>query len=315
MVKWLIAIALLLFVAPAQAQLNGCPGGFCSPGAPAGNSLPSHSTGTCPQSNAFFSRVTGLSNKEAGAYNLLICGLVADGIITGGLNGPNSCGNVLDLLYVFATNTTTTANTNLCGTLYLLVPTEGLPVFTSDVGYTAGSGCLNTQFIPSAANGNMQFISAHWGIYILTNRTANTTTSLLGAQDAAGDTTDFLPLYNSSGTPNSMNVNVNSGSFGATIANPAATTQGSWISSRTSPTLTTIYRNGSALTSQNTGLGVQLPFVPFYILARNNNNDCQVPDSVQVSAAWLGGGLNSTQAGLIQTRINNYMKTFGINVY
>src|SRR5712664_2840319 len=89
-------------------------------------------SGGCSQATTFIARTSGLSGTETTAYTNLICGLVTDGVYS-----------TLDALYIFATNTTTTANLNLISTNFGLTGATP-PTFSADHGYT-GNG--TTQFL------------------------------------------------------------------------------------------------------------------------------------------------------------------------
>jgi hypothetical protein len=165
---WIALAAIVGISTSSFAQLNG---GLMFPGP----GTPATSGGAgCTAATNFLARTSGLSGTETTAYTTMICGLVTDGVITGNLSGATGCGSVLDGLYIFATNTTTTANLNLCGTSYGLTQ-HGSVTFNADTGYTGDgtTGYFDTGFNPSTAGGNFSLNSASIGSYILTNRTTN----------------------------------------------------------------------------------------------------------------------------------------------
>src|SRR5882672_2331491 len=109
-----------------------------------------------PQTTAFLARTSGLSGTETAAYKVLINGLVADGVFS-----------LLDALYIFATNTTTTANLNLISTSFGLTGATP-PTFTVDQGYT-GNGTtqfLDTGYVSSTAGLNLTQNNASIGTYL-----------------------------------------------------------------------------------------------------------------------------------------------------
>jgi hypothetical protein len=120
----------------------------------------------CTQATTFLARTSGLSGTETTAYTNLICGMVTDGTWS-----------LLDALYIFATNTTTTAKLNLISTSFPIAY-HGTPAessqFSADHGYTGDGSTvyLDTGFIPSSAGGVFTLNSAHIGQYMLTSRTA-----------------------------------------------------------------------------------------------------------------------------------------------
>src|ERR1039457_3408340 len=81
-------------------------------------------SGNAAQTTAFLARTSGLSGTETTAYTNLINGLVSDGTWS-----------LLDALYIFATNSTTTANLNLISTSFGLTQ-HGTVTFSADHGYT-----------------------------------------------------------------------------------------------------------------------------------------------------------------------------------
>src|SRR5229473_4702071 len=177
--RFIFTLLLCLWFGPASAQWSEGRGWLTGAG---WLPLAQAPGGGCSQATTFLARTSGLSGTETTAYTNLICGLVTDGIITGTLSGATGCGTVLDGLYIFATNTTTTANLNLCGTSFGLT-TSAAPSFTADRGYT-GNGTtqfLDTGFIPSAAGGATTLNSTSLGAYVLTNRTTGNTAVTIGA--------------------------------------------------------------------------------------------------------------------------------------
>ena len=100
----------------------------------ASNTLAIAGSGGCSQATTFIARTSGLSGTESAAYTAMICGMVTDGTWT-----------LFDALYIFATNTTTSANLNLVSTNYNI--TVGVaPTFSADHGYTAGELSLQDLF-------------------------------------------------------------------------------------------------------------------------------------------------------------------------
>ena len=95
-------------------------------------------TGTCSQATTFLARTSSPPTATQEQYNALICGMVADGNLSG-----------LDALYKMATDSATDANLNLIGTSFPLTPT-GSPTFAANSGYTGGATAyLANGYIPS----------------------------------------------------------------------------------------------------------------------------------------------------------------------
>jgi hypothetical protein len=271
-----------------------------------GGSGPARSGGACSQATTFLARTSGLNGTETTAYTTLICGLVTDGLITGTLSGATGCGTVLDALYIFATNTTTTANLNICGTSYGLTTTAA-PTFSADHGYTGNGSTqfLITGFSPFSAGGNFAQNSASIGAYIITSRTTAAAYCEIGASNGSNGT-DVYPLFTGNLLYNEMNANSTS------VAAPA-NAQGMYVGSRTGVSTVTTYRDGTSFASFGT-TSVSMPTVPIWIGANNSAGGADF-SADQISAAFIGGGLNSTQAAAISSRVNAYMAALGINVY
>jgi hypothetical protein len=249
----------------------------------------------CSQATTFLARTSGLSLTETNAYTNLICGMVADG---------TWCGTTLDALYIFATNTTTTANLNLCSTSYGL--TQNFVVtFSADHGYTGNgsSGYLDTGFNPTVAAGNYALNSASIGAYVLTSRTASQAYAEFGVHDGS-EYSYMRPLQSGS-----ANFDINGATF---PTGTSANAQGSYLATRTSNTTVTLYKNGSSVGSSAADASVSLPNADITLLIIGGLGSYSAD---QVSAAWFGAGVNSTVAANIQSRVNAYMTTLGINVY
>jgi hypothetical protein len=262
------------------------------------------------QATNFLARTSGLSGTETTAYCNLINGLVTDGIITGTLSGAAGCGSVLDALYIVATNTTTTANLNLCGTSFGLVKT-GTVTFTADVGYTGdgSTGFLDTQWIPITNAVNFTLNSASIGAYIQTNQVTADASVIMGSA-TTGEFSYMSPM--NTGSVFTFNVNDN------TFTGPANTTaKGAWAASRTSSSQINLYKNGSTTPfgANAAASSTALPSSNMLLLALSNNGTPAVFTTYQGSAFFMGGGLTSTQAVAINNRINAYMTALGHAVY
>lgn len=297
-VYWTVALAVctaLIGGAPpsSYAQFNSCGAGFCQTQASSGG-------GGCSQATTFLARTSGLSGTETTAYTNLICGMVTDG---------TWCGTTFDALYIFATNTTTTANLNLCSTSFGLSQT-GTVTFSADHGYTGdgSTGFLDGGFIPSSAGGNFTQNSAMIGVYVLTNRTTAQNYVEIGSESGSAVYSFIQPFT----TAPAFHYEVNGNSF------PSATNSsaiGHWLVSRTSSTALTVYLNGSSFTSASDTSGL-LSGNSIGILALKNAGAAAIDFSAdQLSAAYFGAGVNSAVAAKIDTRINGYMTVLGINVH
>jgi hypothetical protein len=251
-----------------------------------------------PAAAAFLTRTSGLSTRERNAYITLINGLVADGIFS-----------LLDLLYILATNNTTTAALNLVSSSFSLV-TNGSLTFTPDVGYTGdgSTGYLNTQLAPSAATQFTQN-SGSIGAYIQTNQTTADASVIMGSA-LIGSYAYMSPM--NTGSVFTFNVNDN------VFTGPANTTsKGAWTASRTSSSQIDLYKNGSTTPfgTNAAATSVAPSTVPWALFALNTNGVISNFSAYQASAFFAGGGLTSAQAVSVNNRINAYMAALGANVY
>lgn len=259
--------------------------------------------GGCSAATTFIARTSGLSGTESSAYTAMICGMISDGVGCSAWSG--SSGN-LDALYIFATNTTATANLNLCSTSYPLTQ-SGTLTFTADLGYTgdALTGFFDVPFNPSTAGGNWTQNSATYGLYITNSRTA--AQDWRNGSDEGGAITWLIPNL----TGNVIFYALNSASGGKNLAN--ANAQGSWLMTRTSSSATALYKNETIFDSASDA-SITMSNDDIYIFALNDGGATFVSGD-SYSAVVFGGGLTSLQAASIQHRINAYMTAVGANVY
>jgi len=288
-----LLLALILLASSAQAGTMMMLG--AGPGAATGGFTPG-----CTQSSNFLARTSGLSTTERNAYDTMICGMVTDGDFA-----------KLDGLYIFATNTTTTANLNLISTSFGLTQT-GTVTFSADHGYTgdASTGFLNTSFTPSTASGHYALNSASLGAYILTNRTSAAGYSAMGTDDTATGTLLDKLIAHFTGPTSQFGNGSCSSSF------TSSTAQGQWVGVRSSAANSGFWRNGSSVAS-STGCSTAgaLASCSIIILARRTTTACSLaqPSGDQFAAAFFGsGGISATN---VSSRINAYMTALGINVY
>jgi hypothetical protein len=252
--------------------------------------------GPCSQYTTFIARTSGTSGTEQAAYQAMICGMVTDGTWT-----------LLDVLYIFATNTTTTAALNLVSTSYTAT-VHGTLTFSADHGWTGdgSTGYLDSGFIPVATNFSQNSASA--GVYDLTSRASQDGSVALGEDQ---NNFDLLigPLsiaggggfsYSIAGTPQNGNANANA--------------QGSYLVSRTAAASEFAFKNGSSIHTATDSSTTLTTIWNFYVFATNTGSPAGFTTD-QLSAAWWGAGMTTTQAGQVQSRINAYMTGLGINVY
>lgn len=261
---------------------------------------------TCTDGTAsanFLARVSGASNNLQDYYCEMINGLVADGTIDGNLSGAAGCGTNLDGLYIFWTNTTTTANFNLCGTSFGLTQ-QGTVTFTANSDYqpNGSTGYFKTGF---TTGGVTTQNSASIGAYILTSRTTGANT-VWGGRTSSG-----AVAFTYIGYTTQLIFEVNSLNFpGITSANAS----GFNMATRTSSTNITAYRNGSSLgnTVDNAFL---LADVEMYAVGAYNSDGTPTSlSSDKVGAFFFGANTNSFAASL-SNRINCMAFRQGVNTY
>ena len=243
---------------------------------------------SCSQSSSFLARASTLNNSRKILYNTLICGLVADGIWS-----------QLDALYILAAPDETAAQLNLIDSRYTLTK-HGSPTFTVDQGYTgdASSAYFDTGFVPSTAGGNMTLNSATLGAYVLNNRTTFQVWDALGVTDGA-NMLGLNPMIGYAGIE--VYINGSSADYGSN-----SSSRGSFIASRTGVSSGEIYENGAAMTPI-TQTSTALLGASIYLFATDRPPYALASSGDQVAAEFFGGGLNSTQAGELDTLINNFM--------
>lgn len=255
--------------------------------------------GDAPQTTAFLARTSGLSPTETDAYKVLINGMVADGTF-----------QLLDALYIFATNDITSASLNLISTSYTLTAPVGNPDFIADVGYAGNTAnYLNTGFTPSTASGHFTLNSSSLGTYVQSSRAADGGSIALGCTDGMGSYDIVSPFT----TGSTVQWDINDGDF-PTASIPSS--KGALIATRTGTTASAVYRNGSATAVGTSGSSSSLLIsLPIWILGFNNSGVLSNGSNDRISASFIGGGLTGAQAASINNRINAYMTALGINVY
>lgn len=261
---------------------------------------------TCADGTAsanFLARVSGASNNLQDYYCEMINGLVADGTIDGNLSGAAGCGTYLDGLYIFWTNTTTTANLNLCGTSFGLTQ-QGTVTFTANSNYQPNgtTGYFKTGFTTGGVTAQN---SASLGVYNLTSRTGAGGT-WMGRTNSGASAYTYIAFSSSQ-----FDYEIN----GFTFNSPAATNaQGFYLSTRTSSTNINSYLNGASLGSV-TDASVLLADLEMYVVGAYNSNGS--PGSFandQIGAIFFGANVDS-KATSLSNRINCMAFRQGVNTY
>lgn len=248
------------------------------------------------EATTFLARTSGLSTKERDAYVRLINGLVADGTWT-----------IFDILYVLATNNTTTAALNLISTSFGLTTTGSL-TFAADVGYTGdgSTGFLNTNWTPVTSAINFTQNSASIGAYI--QSTIASSSSVIMGTAAPGSFAYLVPVQSGN-----LFAEMNGATFPAIVAN--SNPQGAWVVSRTTSTLTSVYKNGS-VSAVGTNGDTSASFASdgaMLLFALNNSGTPGNFTNYQASIFFAGGALLAAQAVSVNNRFNDFMRAVSSN--
>jgi hypothetical protein len=252
---------------------------------------------TSAQSAAFLARATNItSTTDKTNYDTMITGLVNDGVWA-----------LLDVLYIFSTVDRTTALLNLIQNNFNAVE-HGTINFTAYQGYTGDGSTfyLDTQFGPSTAAGNFSQNSSSAAVYVLTN---STTDDGVGIGQGAVNNDVRIAILVPSGMFYAI---TGANNFSITNTNR----MGFYTASRTNSSSTAIYKNGSSVFSNPADTSTAIGSATVAVFAQNDSGGGIVSFSTnQQSAAAIGGGLDSTKAGQLSSRINAFMTAYGINVY
>jgi hypothetical protein len=293
--KTLAALCLTLILAiganVSRAGAQGVPLLGFPPGAFDNKAARDPQASGCSQATTAIARLDGSQNTAA--LTTMICGMVTDGTYS-----------LLDGLWIFAINSLANAETNLASSSsYNLTTVGGTmgPLFTSNVGLSNNSdgSVANTNFNPNTAGGNFSLNSASVGVCDVTSRSSSTLGIAIGGYDGSSlvqiqpyRTGDVWYDINDGGFPQAANSNA----------------QASYIVSRTSGPLLTVYVNGSSAGTDTSSV-VSLLNVNIYIAGANGNGSVGQVVSDVLGYAFVGGGLTSTQANNLYSRLHTYMNT------
>lgn len=249
------------------------------------------------QARQFFARLPNQPTVgDAARYDTLIRTLVSAGIWSR-----------LDLLNIYAAPDSATALTNLISASYAATAI-GNPTFVAYQGFTSDGAAsyLTTGYTPSTAGGQYTLNSSSFGVYIRTNNEADVTD--IGTQNGGGTNKAKLQsrvagnaIYPANSTLSTSSVtNIDS--------------RGMFVVARTAADASALYRNNASI-GTNSDASAALPTQPFVVLALNINGTIGQWTTRQTSAAFIGGGLDATQAAVLSAAINAYMTSLGISVY
>ncbi len=249
------------------------------------------------ESAAFLARTSGLDSTHRNAYIALIDGLVADGVWSH-----------LDVLHIYATDTTSNALLNLVSSSFSGVA-NGSPTFTADRGYTGSTGStvyIDTQFNPTTASSPKYVLNdAHLSVWDLA--TATTFDSAIGHANA-GDTSSALIIPKA--TDNKMYIRLNqAGLAGESFAN-GSSADGHYTASRSSSNHADAYRNASSLFVNGNGTNALIN-KNIYTLGYNGAS-APVGSICQLAMASIGSFLSSTDVTNFYNRLRTFMTVVGV---
>ena len=243
-------------------------------------------------SAAFLARTSGLDTTHTNAYTALIDGLVADGV------WPK-----LDVLHIYATQNTTTAQLNLVQSSYPAT-INGAPTFTADRGYTGVGGSttyLDSGFNPTTApSPKFTLNSAHLSVWNLTN--SNTTVP------AVGDSPGTIMITNYVNSVTYCRINC-AGSAGD---GPNWGTTGHFVGNRSAASgagCETSYHNGSS-GSVTVESSTSLSTRNLYSLGANGSTPSGIGH--QQAMFSIGSSLSTTDATNFYNRLRTYMTSVGV---
>jgi hypothetical protein len=250
--------------------------------------------GPSSQTLQFLARTSGLDATHTSAYTALIDGLVADGVWS-----------KFDVLYIYATQNTATAQLNLISSSYPAT-LNGAPAFTVDRGYTGVNASttvyINSGFNPTTA-GSPQYSlnSAHISAWGVTN--TETDYGVMGARAANSCMAQLIPLYVDNRIYFALNA-INT----LQVSNSDA--RGYWICNRTDANNIQAYKNGASFGTSASSVN-SLINLNYYVLAFNDNGTIRGAGN-QLAMASIGSSLSATDATNFYNRLRTYMSVVGV---
>jgi hypothetical protein len=208
----------------------------------------------------------------------------------------------MDGLYVFATNSTTTANLNLVSTSYGLTQ-NGTVTFSANNGYTGdgSTGYFLTGFEPAISGGNWSLNSASMGVCVLSSR-SNSSNNYAEMWNGTSLQTSFIFTGNTTYGGSGFGLN------GDTEALSASNAKGAWTVSVTSSSQGYVAYNGSTTSTSPSITGISAAQVSI-LAAYSVSISYYSPD--QLAYAFYGGGLTSTQVTAVYNRLHTFLSTVG----
>jgi hypothetical protein len=247
---------------------------------------------------AFFTRVTvaggTLSATEKLATNQLVLDLKSAGIWTS-----------MKAIYPMVGASASACAQNLKSSSFTGTFTSGWTFASTGVTPNGTSAFFDTTLIPSTS---LTVNSTHASIYLNTNNVPTSVDPIdMGSYNSATQTLLLVQTSLASLIYASRNL-------GTSIQTTQATRQGFGITSKTSATLTTLYKNGTSVVSGNSG--GTLPSFNVYI---GNLNFMGLPypqgyTNNKIAFSSIGDGLTDTQASDFYTNVQTFNTTLNRNV-
>jgi len=249
-----------------------------------------------PDAQAFFDRVTTaggtLSTTEKNATNQLVLDMKSAGIWSS-----------MKAIYPMVGASAAACAQNLKSSSFTGTFTSGWTFASTGATPNGTSAYMNTGFVPSA---NLSVNSVHASLYLNTNNVALTGDPVdLGAFDSP---TQALLIVQSS----TVTLAVNTRNLGSSIGTTQTTRLGFTTSSRTSSTLTTLYKNGVDIVNGNSG--GTLPTIQTFLGGLNLTSSLYGPTNNRIAFHSLGDSLTSTQASNFYTAVQAMQVTLSRSV-
>lgn len=233
----------------------------------------------------FFARITDPGTTRKNAYAAIIDALVAGGVWS-----------KLDALWIYASDIQANGLVNLKSSSFTTTVQGGLS-FTTDQGFSSGATIdfLDTTFNASTAGGSYTQNGACLGLWNRSTTTSSNVNALMGNEPTAAGESHLFPAYSGTDFYGRVNANVDSASFGTVPAR-----DGFFHANRSSSSATQGYRNGSQVGSGVTSTSAALINASFFVCKCRGGSSA----NDQIAVAFLGGSLNSTEAGAFYSALN-----------
>ncbi|HYT45355.1 MAG TPA: hypothetical protein VEP90_23710, partial [Methylomirabilota bacterium] len=246
----------------------------------------------------FIARVTAPSAGLAWAYRQLLDGLTSDGLFN-----SDGTSNYFDVLYIFATQNSTTALLNLVSSSFTGTA-QGSPAFVANQGFTGADNSttiyIDTGFnATTATSPNFTQDSAHISVWTNTDLKAINGGDTIGVFNAAVDRgTQLNPWY--SDDKSYYRINEGPAFSGGTVN--TSTLNSHFLVNRSSASAQQGYKNAvdQGVVAVTSGSLVNLNF---YVLATNRGGTPGVASGAQISSASIGASLTPAQVTSFYNRL------------